>query len=399
MLSDPFDRDARVRYAQLLFDEAEWRASLDQWRILDRDRTSANAPLVMALCCRRLDLEDEARIHLAEARQRPDFDPDDPRLAELGAGVSHGLKVLAGGRLDEPREAAIVSISRSDRVRFSDVVGMRDLKKILKLRIVEPFARPGLFDRFKKRSGGGVLLYGPPGCGKTMIARAIATECDARFTAVGISEILDLWVGQSERNLASIFERARAEAPSVLFFDELDALAYSRSKASSDHTRTLVNEFLGQLDGFSGRNERVLVLAATNMPWDVDEAMKRPGRFDRQVFVPPPDEEARAEMFESRLRDVPHEALDPTRLAARCPNFSGADIDGVVEYAKESVLAEILEDGRERGVRQEDLIAGIEAAAPSTLEWLRTARNLVKYGGAAAGYKELARYLRAANLF
>ena len=133
------------------------------------------------------------------------------------------------------------------------------------------------------------MLYGPPGCGKTMMARAIASECNASFTAVGISDILNMWVGQSERNLAGLFDKARSEAPAVLFFDELDALAFARNKAHSDHTRTLVNEFLNQLDGMAGQNDKLLVLAATNMPWDVDEAMKRPGRFDRQVFVPPPD--------------------------------------------------------------------------------------------------------------
>src|SRR5690606_7142671 len=116
------------------------------------------------------------------------------------------------------------------------------------------------------------------GCGKTMIARAIASECKATFLPVGISDVLNMWIGQSERNLAELFEKARANRPAVIFFDELDALAYSRAKANSEHTRTTVNEFLNQLDGLSGDNGQVLVLAATNMPWDVDAAMKRPGR-------------------------------------------------------------------------------------------------------------------------
>ena len=134
-----------------------------------------------------------------------------------------------------------------------------------------------------------------------MMAKAIATECEASFHAVGISDVLNMWIGESERQLAAIFEKARADTPSVLFFDELDALAYARSKASHEHTRTLVNEFLAQLDGLGRDNDKLLVLAATNMPWDVDAAMKRPGRFDRQIFVPPPDEEARAEMLKIKL--------------------------------------------------------------------------------------------------
>jgi SpoVK/Ycf46/Vps4 family AAA+-type ATPase len=232
-----------------------------------------------------------------------------------------------------------------------------------------------------------------------MMARAIATECEAAFTPIGISDILNLWIGESERNLAAIFDKARSEAPSVLFFDELDALAFSRSKASSDHTRTLVNEFLNQLDGMSGSNDKVLVLAATNMPWDVDEAMKRPGRFDRQIFVPPPDVEARAEILHLKLRDVPADPIDADALANACVHFSGADMDGLIEYAKDEVLSEILDSGQERNLRHEDLANAAEAVESSTLDWLKTARNLVKFGSAGSAYKDVEKYLRAAKLY
>jgi AAA+ superfamily predicted ATPase len=400
LLRDPFAAEPRARYARLLGETAEYADSLAQWRVLLGHAPSADAHLAAALCCLRLGDDDACREHVTRARQCADFDAADPRIAEIEPSVPAArLQLVAGGKRELPQPADVISISRSDKVRFADVVGMRDLKKVVRLRIVEPFARPGLFQRFKKSAGGGVLLYGPPGCGKTLIARAIASECEASFTAVGISDILNMWVGASERNLAAIFDKARAQAPAVLFFDELDALAFARSKAHSDHTRTLVNEFLNQLDGFDGRNERVLILAATNMPWDVDEAMKRPGRFDRQIFVPPPDAEARAEMFRLKLRDVPHESIDPAQLAAGCEHFSGADIDGVIEHAKDAVLGEILESGRERPIRQYDLLAGVAAASPSTLEWLKTARNLVKYGGAGGSYKDVEQYLRSAKLY
>ena len=404
LLRDPFDAERRQRYAELLFAAGEYGPSLEQWRLLVRQQhDTAAVQLRAAECCRALGDRQGQSEHLARARSRADFSPDDPRVAELEEPEEEPepparLRVLAGGR-EEPPPARILSFTPSERVTFASIVGMEELKKMLRLRIIEPFVRPGLFERFRKKSGGGVLLYGPPGCGKTLMARAISSECNATFTAVGISEVLNMWIGESERNLAAIFEKARADAPAVLFFDELDALAFSRSKAQSEHTRTRVNEFLNQLDGMSGSNANVLVLAATNMPWDVDEAMKRPGRFDRQIFVPPPDAEARAEMFRVKLRDVPIESFDAEALGKRAEHFSGADIDGVIERAKDSALADILESGSEREVRSSDLLAAVADTSPSTLEWLKTARNLVKYGGAGASYKDVEQYLRKAKLY
>jgi SpoVK/Ycf46/Vps4 family AAA+-type ATPase len=144
--------------------------------------------------------------------------------------------------------------------------------------------------------------------------------------------------------------------------------------------------------------DNVLVLAATNMPWDVDAAMKRPGRFDRQVFVPPPDAAARAEMFRRKLVDVPTEDVDTVQLAALSEHFSGADVDGVINRAKDCVLLEIMDGGIERPIRQSDLLAAIEASEPTTLDWLRTARNIVKFGGVDRSYKEVAAYLKRTRL-
>jgi SpoVK/Ycf46/Vps4 family AAA+-type ATPase len=230
------------------------------------------------------------------------------------------------------------------------------------------------------------------------MARAVANECNASFVSIGISDILNMWLGESERNLAAVFEKARAQQPCVLFFDELDALAYSRSKAGSSSARTVVNEFLAQLDGVGRENRGVLVLAATNMPWDVDPAMRRPGRFARQIFVPPPDLAARRAMFEIKLTGVPLQQVDFDALALRTEHFSGADIDGLIEFAKELVLGEALSSGTERALANADFDLALRDMQPSTLEWLRTVRNVVKYAGDDASYRDVERYLKATKL-
>jgi SpoVK/Ycf46/Vps4 family AAA+-type ATPase len=160
----------------------------------------------------------------------------------------------------------------------------------------------------------------------------------------------------------------------------------------------VVNEFLSQLDGFDADNQSVLILAATNMPWDVDSAMKRPGRFTRQVFVAPPDDTARARIVELKLDGVPHDPIDPRAIAALTPHFSGADIEGLVELAKEYVLEEHITGGEERPIRQDDLLRAARSSKASTLDWLRTARNLVKYAGADDAYGEVDAYLKKHKL-
>ncbi len=399
LLRDPFDSDARGRYAEALFEAEDWRASLEQFRLLARQEpSSAAGPLGAARCLVRMDELAEARTDFEKAKQCADFEADSELEAAFADGPKPALRVVDGGSEPRDENADIVPIAKARETRFVDIVGMEDLKKTVRLRIIDPFLKPGLFAKFKKKAGGGLLLYGPPGCGKTLMARAIATECDATFIPVGISDILSMWIGQSEGNLAALFDKARSYRPAVLFFDELDALAYSRSKAQSDHTRSTVNEFLNQLDGMGGDNEHVLILAATNMPWDVDPAMKRPGRFDRSIFVPPPDAASRAEMFRTKLVDVPIGELDYQSLAKVSEFASGADVDGIIDEAKDRVLADIMDGGEERVLTQQDLLAAAGEIEPSTLDWLRTARNLVKYGGSDRSYKDVEAYLKKVRL-
>ncbi len=373
LLRDPFNGGARLDYARELLAAARPADALAQY---DLARKQGATPTL-----------DEF-----EALREPP-----PPSAPPASREPVKLSVVPGAR-----SAEVVSIARpvavAEKTRFMHIAGMDDLKKSIRLQIIEPFINPGLFAKFRKKAGGGILLYGPPGCGKTMLARAVANECNASFLAIGISEILTAWLGESERNLALMFEKARSQKPCVMFFDELDALAFSRSKASSDTSRKIVNEFLSQLDGFEKGNDQVLILAATNMPWDVDPAMKRPGRFARQVFVPPPDAVARARIIELALESVPHGPVDTAALANVTEQFSGADVDALVERAKEYVLTEYLETRREREISQQDLARAAAELIPSTQDWLRTARNLVKYAGGDDTYRDLERYLKANKL-
>lgn len=400
LLAAPFDAALRTEYVELLLDEADHEAALAQAQLLGQQSPNdPKAGVLLAQALLALDRRADALSAYVKARGLHGFEPVAALETLVAAGQpGQGPKFqVVGGTSVAANVTAIQSVPE-EKVRFSSIVGMEALKKTIRMKIIEPYLNPGLFDRFRAKAGGGILLYGPPGCGKTMIARAVANECNASFVSVGISDVLGMWLGESESNLAAMFDKARAQQPCVLFFDELDALAYSRSKAGSSSARTVVNEFLAQLDGVGRENRGVLILAATNMPWDVDSAMKRPGRFSRQIFVPPPDEAARRAMLEIKLTGVPAEGLDFGRLAAATVQFSGADIDGLIELAKESALADSLASGSERPLRQADFDVAMGELQPSTLDWLRTVRNVVKYAGEDGSYKDVERYLKETRM-
>lgn len=398
LLRAPFDAALRTQYANTLLERGLADQALEQAELLCQQLPGqAVGPLLAARALAERNELQHALTRYAQAKSLPGCEPVE-RLEQLMAtALPHEGPRLQLVTPDGGAKVQAIQQVREEKIRFSSIVGMEALKKTIRLKIIDPYLNPGLFARFRMVSGGGILLYGPPGCGKTMIARAVANECNAEFISVGISDVLNMWLGESERNLAAMFERARREAPCVLFFDELDALAYARSKAGSSSARTVVNEFLSQLDGIGRENRGVLVLAATNMPWDVDDAMKRPGRFSRQIFVSPPDAEARREMLRIKLVGVPCEVIDLDRLAARTEHFSGADIDGLIEVAKESALADSL-SGTERGLAMADFDAAIAQLQPSTLDWLRTVRNVVKYAGDDGTYKEVEQHLKRVKL-
>ena len=341
----------------------------------------------------------EVERAVRQYRSAIDLDPAaaDPGLSErLGVGPATGEGAVVDGRAreawGEESGGDEVPVERP-AITFGDVGGMESVKEEIRSKIIHPLTHPDLYRAYGKTAGGGILLYGPPGCGKTHLARATAGEVRAGFLAVGINDVLEMWIGQSERNLHELFERAREGRPCVLFFDEVDALGASRSDLRQSSGRQLINQFLAELDGVGTSNEGVLVLAATNAPWHLDPAFRRPGRFDRILFVPPPDAAARAAILGILLRDKPVRDVDLKVLAKMTEGFSGADLKAVVDVAVEGKLREALTAGVQP-LTTRDLSATVKSVRPSTREWFATARNYALYSNQGGLYDDILRHLK-----
>ncbi|MBE7173231.1 MAG: ATP-binding protein [Williamsia sp.] len=284
-------------------------------------------------------------------------------------------------------------IQRAD-INFEDVGGMSAIKKEIELKIIRPLQHPELYKAYGKKTGGGILLYGPPGCGKTYIACATAGQVRARFISVGLNDILDMWIGNSEKNLHHIFELARQNTPCVLFFDEIDALGASRSDMKQSSGRHLINQFLQELDGLDGNNDGVLILGATNTPWHLDTAFRRPGRFDRIIFIPPPDAEAREAILRLKLRNKPVEPIDYKSIAAKTENYSGADLEALIDIAIEEKLEESFKDGVPKPLSTKDILNAVKRHKASTTEWFATAKNFALFANESGLYDDILQYMK-----
>jgi transitional endoplasmic reticulum ATPase len=278
-------------------------------------------------------------------------------------------------------------------VQFADVGGMSALKEEIRMKIIYPLQKAELFRQYGKKTGGGVLLYGPPGCGKTLISRATAGEIKATFLSIGIHQVLDMWLGNSEKNLHRIFELARKSTPSILFFDEVDALASDRTTMKHGAGRNVINQFLAEMDGAIGSNEGILVLGATNAPWQVDSAFRRPGRFDRVLFVPPPDEIARISIIELMAKDKPIHKLDARVLAKRTKDFSGADLGAVFDLASQEKLLVAMQENRVVPITMDDLLRAAKSMQPSTRAWFESAKNYALYANQSGFYDDVLSFL------
>ncbi len=395
----PDDLPLRLHLAGLLVEADRGAEAVEHVATaLAKDPTSAQARELMARAMGTAPGEaGPATAPAAPPADSPDDAPPakpstfDWHAAESDLGETVGPMFVDGTTEDPGPSAYDVEAAG---VRLADVGGLTEVKKRLEASFLAPLRNPELRALYGKSLRGGLLLYGPPGCGKTFLAKAVAGELGASFLHVSLADVLDMYIGQSERNVKELFEVARTSAPCVLFLDELDAIGGKRSLNRSSGARTTVNQLLTELDGVGSDNEGVFVLAATNHPWDVDPALRRPGRLDRTLLVLPPDREAREAILRTHLRDRPVERIDTRRLAKATEGFSGADLAHLCESASENALMESVGSGQVRMIGMADFDQALSEIRPSIGPWVETARNVALYANASGEYDELARWLR-----
>ena len=360
---------AHLIYSRLLFRAGDVERAVWQYkRAVELDPAASDAELATRLGIRTGGEPSDERSEVVDGKARASWqgDADDEETAEI----------------ERPK------------VTFKDVGGMESLKEEIGMKIIHPITHADLYKAYGKAIGGGILMYGPPGCGKTHLARATAGEIKAGFMAIGINDVLEMWIGRSEQNLHAVFEQARRNKPCVLFFDEVDALAASRADMRTHGGRHVINQFLSEMDGVTSSNEGVLILAATNAPWHVDAAFRRPGRFDRILFVPPPDAAARASILRILARGKPVQDIDYDLVAKKADGFSGADLKAVMDLAIESKLRDAMKEGIPKPLTTRDLTAAAGQVKPSTKEWFATARNYALYSNQGGTYDDILKYLK-----
>jgi AAA+ superfamily predicted ATPase len=416
LLQSPDDVGLRNHVAQLLLDDQRPEAALETCAgTLARDPVNLPALQLAAAVARQLgrptaDGYERLLGALGAAPATPAAPPPParPTLAAVPPGTASGSPATGAQLADGDKPGLRLAADEGElvdefelqtpRITFAQVGGMDEVKKKLELSVLGPLRNPDLYKAFGKTATGGLLLYGPPGCGKTYLARALAGEMGARFASIGLEDVLNMWFGESEQRLHKIFDTARRLAPMVLFFDEIDALGHKRSELRGGAGRNLVNQLLSEMDGSQHDNTNVFILGATNHPWDIDSALRRPGRFDRTVLVLPPDEAARASIIGHHLAGCPHRGIDTAALAKSTAQFSGADLAHLCNLARESAIEASATAGAVRPVGPDDFRRALRSLRPSTIEWFGQARNFAMFANESGVYDDLLDYMKRHKL-
>ncbi|WP_410657564.1 ATP-binding protein [Amycolatopsis sp. lyj-112] len=302
----------------------------------------------------------------------------------------------ADGDRQDSGAAASASLWDTERpaVTLADVAGLAEVKRHLDTTFLAPLRNPELAAAFGQKPGGSLLMYGPPGCGKTFIARAIAGDLGASFIHVTLADLLGQWIGESEKAIQSVFRHARAAAPCVIFFDEFDALGGRRTSGGggSQSMRMLVTQLLEELDGVAGANDGVYFLTATNRPWDIDSALRRPGRIDKTVLVLPPDAVARAAIVQGTLAGKPADDIDVVAVSAATEGFSGADLGHLTTTVLQQAMVESMSRGDLVPVTTAALLTAAGDIIPSTTSWFDQVAPVLEYGVDDGTFDQLRAY-------
>jgi transitional endoplasmic reticulum ATPase len=259
-------------------------------------------------------------------------------------------------------------VKEKPTIKFTDVAGLESVKEDIRLKMIYPLEHPELAKKFGVRLGGGILLYGPPGTGKTMLAKATAAEVDATFFRVSAADLLSKWVGEAEQNIKKLFDAAAGEQRAIVFLDEIEALIPARRDEGTSVMQRVVPQILQGMEGFDKKGDRaVLFMGATNVPWQLDPAVLRPGRFDDKVYIPPPDLPARRKLLDLYMAHRPVASdVDYDRLAARLDGFSGADIKYVCDRSATIPFLRSVATGEEGQITQ-SIIDDVIAATPKSI--------------------------------
>lgn len=314
-------------------------------------RTTAAKLLELAQDCERAKTENRKRPSLNRGKQGGGGGDEKSSEGEQGASADQWI------------------VKEKPNIKFSDVAGLDHVKEDIRLKMVYPFEHQELAKKFGIKGGGGVLMYGPPGTGKTMLAKATAGELEATFFKVSAADMLSKWVGEAEQNIKKLFDAAGAESRAVIFIDEVESLMPARRDDGSSVMQRVVPQILQGMEGFDNKKEvrAVLFMGATNVPWQLDPAVLRPGRFDEKVYIPLPDLKARRKMLDIYLGKRPLEQeMNLDDLAHKLEGFSGADIKYICDRSATIPFMRSVATGEE-GPITDEIIAEIIEATPRSV--------------------------------
>ncbi|WP_293785691.1 26S protease regulatory subunit [uncultured Aeromicrobium sp.] len=387
--ASPENHDLRLHVARLLEERGRRAEAAEQASVVLRFRPDDDGALELLVRC--TSDASAAPAPTAEQAAAPRSGEFDWSRAEQELGndvpppfVEEPVKIGGeGGPAIDVEEATVT---------LDDVGGLEPVKRRLHEAFLDPLRNPEIAQAFGASLRGGLLLYGPPGCGKTFIARAVAGELGLRFLTASIADVMGEYFGQTEKNLQKLFASARDHAPIVMFLDEIDALGARRSSIGTGWSgmRAIVNQLLLELDSVNDNNDGLFLLAASNQPWEVDPALLRPGRLDRLVLVLPPDAPAREKILRDLFVKRPIAGIEIASIVARTEDFSGADLTHLVDTAAQKALTRSLAHGEVQPLQMQDVEEALAEIKPSTLTWFHTASNVVEFANKDGRYNALA---------